>query len=394
MHQPPIVLDDPVGLVVRMEPPRELLEPVREPVRLERVRRPLHDLGVLHEPLDDGELLTRTERRQVDLTERRHDDPLLGDLLVDRLDARVRVLDVVDGVLCRLAGGQRQVERERAVVPAREEGEAHGVASDLLEQLLHQHELAPALGHAHGLPVTQERHELDDQHLERVGRVPEGLHRGLHSRHVAVVVGPEQVDHAVGGAEFHVVVVRDVHGEIGHLAVRAPQHAILVVARLLAQRGRPEPERALPLVGELARGELLQDLLGEVQVAHVALLRRPHVELDAEVAQDAPLLLDDPRHGVPPEALEPLPFIGLRHERLERLEGFGAPRALLLEVLAGEIGEVLTRVAIHRQFGRHAECLAHARLERARQRLELGAGVVDVVLGGDLRPLRAQQARE
>src|SRR2546427_4259322 len=29
-------------------------------------------------------------------------DPLLGDLLVDRLDARVRVLDVVDGVLCRL----------------------------------------------------------------------------------------------------------------------------------------------------------------------------------------------------------------------------------------------------------------------------------------------------
>src|SRR3989449_5480409 len=52
-------------------------------------------------------------RSQVDLTERRHDDPLLGDLLVDRLDARVRVLDVVDGVLCRLAGGQRQGERER-----------------------------------------------------------------------------------------------------------------------------------------------------------------------------------------------------------------------------------------------------------------------------------------
>src|SRR5207244_13370393 len=56
-------------------------------------------------------------------------------------------------------------------------------------------------------------------------------------------------------------------------------------------RARPPPRR------ELARGELLQDLLGEVQVAHVALLRRPHVELDAEVAQDAPLLLDDPRHG-------------------------------------------------------------------------------------------------
>src|SRR2546422_9950073 len=106
-------------------------------------------------------------RSQVDLTERRHDDPLLGDLLVDRLDARVRVLDVVDGVLCRLAGGQRQGERERAVVPAREGGEAHGGASDLPEPLLHQPELAPAPWHAPGLPVTQERHALGDTPPER-----------------------------------------------------------------------------------------------------------------------------------------------------------------------------------------------------------------------------------
>src|SRR5207253_11088720 len=129
----------------------------------------------------------------------------------------------------------------------------------------------------------------------------------------------------------------------GHLTVRAAPEAILVVARLLIERPRPNPELAIRLVAELARGDLLQVLLGEVQVAHVALLRRPHVELDAVVAQDAPLLLDDPRHGVPPEALEPRPFIGLRHERLERLEGFRAPRALLLEALAAEIGQALTR---------------------------------------------------
>src|SRR5256712_6349631 len=33
--------------------------------------------------------------------------------------------------------------------------------SDLVQQFLHQHELAAALGHADGLPVAQQRHELD-----------------------------------------------------------------------------------------------------------------------------------------------------------------------------------------------------------------------------------------
>src|SRR2546429_30823 len=59
------------------------------------------------------------------------------------------------------------------ILSPREEGEARGVAADLLEQLLHQHELAATLGHAHGLAVTQEGHELNDQHLERVGRSEE-----------------------------------------------------------------------------------------------------------------------------------------------------------------------------------------------------------------------------
>src|SRR2546430_1125173 len=121
---------------------------------------------------------------------------------------------------------------------------------------------------------------------------------------------------------------------------------------------------------------------------------RPPVDLAAVAAGAAPLLLGAPRGGVPPEALEPLPVTGVRHERFERLERFGAPRALRLDVLAGEIGEVLARVAIHRQFGRHAERLAPPRLARARQRLELGARAVADVLGGDLPPLAAPRTRD
>src|SRR3989449_1864102 len=164
---------------------------------------------------------------------------------------------------------------------------------------------------------------------------------------------------------------------------RPPRSTLFPYTTLFRSLGRPEPERPLVLVGELARGELLQDLLGKVPVAHVALPRRPHVELDAVVAQDQPLLLEDPRHGVPPEVLEPLP-LGRAHRA----------RAALLPVGPGELDQVLARIAVLGDRGGLAELLRDAHLERARERLELGARVVDVVLGGDLRPLRAQQTRE
>ena len=79
---------------------------------------------------------------------------------------RMAVLHVEDRIVGRLARGHREVELERAVVAPGEEREARGVAPDLLQELLHQHEFPPALGHAHGLAVAQERHELHDQDVE------------------------------------------------------------------------------------------------------------------------------------------------------------------------------------------------------------------------------------
>ena len=292
------------------------------------------------------------------------------------------VLHVIDGVVAGLARRHRQVELERAVVTSREEREARGVAPDLFQQLFHQHELAAALGHPHRLPLAEQRDELNDERLERLRGVAERLHRGAHARDVAVMVGAEQVDHVVDTGELHVVVERDVDGEVGQLAGAPPQHAVLVVAGALDGR-RAEPERAVLLVREAAGGEVLHGLLRQAAVTYVALFRGPHVEVHAVGGERAALLLDHALDGPAAEVLEARALVAGHVARTAR----GA-------VFPGEVGQVFARIAVLRQGGALAELLAYARLERARERLELGAGVVHVELGRDRRALRAQQPRE
>ena len=291
----------------------------------------------------------------------------------------MRVLDVVHGVVARLPRRDRQVEVERAVVAPHQEREARGVAADLLEQFVHQHELAPPLRHAHGLTVAQQSHELDDEHLVRLGRVAERLQRGLHAGHVAMVIGTEQVDDPVGGPELHVVMERHVDRRVGQLAVRLAHDPILVVA----ERGRAKPERAVGVVTEPARRELCQHLLREALVADVTLLGGPDVELDPVVAQDPALRLDDPRHRVAAEVLDAL-----------ALGGGGRDAAALGAIRLRQIDEVLAGISVLGEHRRLAELLAHAYVERARQRLELVAGVVDVELRRNLHALRAEQPRQ
>ena len=196
------------------------------------------------------------------------------------------------------------------------------------------------------------------------------------------MVGAEQVDDVVDAGELHVVVERDIDGEVGQLPGAPPQHAVLVVAGALDRR-RAEPERAVLLVREAARGELLHGLLRQAAVADVALLRGPHVEVHAVGGERAALLLDHPLDGPAPEVLEPRPLVAGNVER-------AASGAVLLR----EVDQVLAGIAVLGQRGRLAELLAHPRLEGARERLELGAGVVHVELGGDPRALRAQQPRQ
>ena len=369
-------------LVIRMERARQLGEPVRDAMRLERARGAGDEVRVLEQSLDQRLLFGGAEQGEVDVAPRGDGDALLRRLAVDRADARVGVLHVVDGIVARLARGHREIELERAVVAPREKREARGVAPHFLQQLLHQDELAAALGHAHRLAVTQQRHELDDQRLERIERVAERGHRRAHARHVAVVVGAEQIDHMIDAREFHEVMIGDVDGKVGELARAPAQHTVLVIAGAGHGR-RAKPQRAVVLVRQPTRGELLHRLLHQAAVTHVALLGRPHVELHAVGRERAALLRD---HELDRPAAEML-------EARARVAGHVEPSALRA-ILRGEVDQVLARIPFFGQRGLVAEGLTHARLERARERLELRAGIVDVELRRDARALRAQEARE
>jgi hypothetical protein len=73
----------------------------------------------------------------------------------------------------------------------------------------------------------------------------------------------------------------------------------------------------------------------------------------------------------------------------------GRRREVVLGGVPGrQLDEVLAGIAVVRQRGRLADRLAQARLERAREGVELVAGVVDVELRGHAGAAAAQQARE
>src|SRR4029078_8240141 len=93
-------------------------------------------------------------------------DPLLPRLRQHRVDARVRVLYVVDGILGRLPPGQLEVEVDRRVVRAREHEPAGRVDPDLADQLVEGDEVAAPLGHRRAraaLYHVDEPHEWDLQ---------------------------------------------------------------------------------------------------------------------------------------------------------------------------------------------------------------------------------------
>ena len=110
-------------------------------------------------------------------------------------------------------------------------------------------------------------HHLDDLRLEPVGVLTEGGDRGPHPREVAMVIGPEDVDQPSVGALELVVVVRDVRGEVRGCAVRADEHAILVVA----EGRRPQPDGSLALIDVPALAQLLDRRVERPALVHGAL---------------------------------------------------------------------------------------------------------------------------
>ena len=265
------------------------------------------------------------------------------------------VLHVVDGVVLRAGARQLEVEVERRVVAALQHEEAGRVGADVVDQLVEAHELALALRHPCPLAPLHHVHQLHDRRLEAIGVAAERGDRRLHPRHVAVVVGAQRVDQALGAALELVAVVRDVAGEVGGGAVGAHQHAVLVVSKL----GGPQPDRSLAVVYVAVLAQL-----GDRRLDQAGLVQRP---------------LGEPAVESHPEAVE--------RGRDPHPHRLGAAAGKVVEVvrvgarggeLGGELGHVLAGVAV---LGWVAP--AHAGGDRLGEAPHLASGVVDVVLALD-----------
>ena len=310
-----------------------------------KLEQPLHEVAL-------GRVQRIVARREVGGERLRH--ALLALLAQDARDPRVRVLDVVDGILLALLAGEREVQVERRVVASLQHVEARGVDADVFDQVVERDDLALPLRHLGALPPLDEVDELHDQDLERIGIASERTPRRVHPRHVSVVVGAPEVDQPVVAALALVEVVGDVGAEVRPLPVRAPQDAVLVVAEL----ARAKPQGSLVLVHVPA---LAQQLQGAVDLA----LARQHVLVEEAVEAD-------------PEALERGPDV-LDHQldaalgQLRRVRVGGARQA------CREVDHVLAAVAV---LGR---LLAPgARGDRLAELQDLRALVVHVELALDV----------
>ncbi len=222
----------------------------------------------------------------------------------------------------------------------------------------------------------------------------ERLHGGPHAADVAVVVGAEQVDEAVGGAELHDSGdrrrrPRSTSARRWSGAARDPCRR-----RLLADLRRAEPERAvLPRSVSPRVGQLVEHPGGQAAVAHVALLRRPHVELDAVLARARGA--GSPPCGPPRSGRDARSTRPAATRARCAVEILGRGELVLAQVLAGELDRG-TRPGSRSPAAR-ADSPTAWRTRASNERASASncvAGVVDVVLGRHLRAARSQETRE
>ena len=288
----------------------------------------------------------------------------------------VGVLDVVDGVVGGGGGQQIQVDVDHGVHGGAGQGVAGRVHADGVDQVLQGDDGAGALGHAHRDAVAHEVDELSDEDLHvGAGSVPEGRAHGHHPADVAVVVGPEQVDGAVGAALALVQVVGEVGGEVGGVAVRLDEDAVLVVPEV----GGAQPGGAVALLDDAAlaqAGDGALDGAGGVQ----GVLVEEDVEVGAEGVQ---LGLDGGEHEVDAAGAED--FGGLGVGQGGRVGAAGGE--LVGGHLLGDLADVGTTVAV--LGGLLAACGGQ---QGAGEAVDLGAVVVEVVLPGDLSATGGQDS--
>ncbi len=122
--------------------------------------------------------------------------------------------------------------------------ESCGIVADLLAQLPQSHELARACRHRELVLATVQRDELHELDLEIVARVAHALETRTQARHVAVMIGAEDVDQVIEAAFAFLVMIGNVGSEVGLRAVLANDDTVFLVAKIRCL----EPRGAISLV--------------------------------------------------------------------------------------------------------------------------------------------------
>ena len=292
----------------------------------------------------------------------------VGRLAQDGADAGMRVLHVVHRVRRVLLLRHLDVEVDGLVRGLRQHEVAGRVHAHLVDELLERDHLAGALGHADGLAVAEQVHQLAEHDLERAGPAP-GREHSLAAGDVAVVVGAPDVDEMVEAAFHFVVVVRHVAHEVRHLAVGLDEHAVLLVI----ERARLEPGGAVLYVDvallvhglEASVHRALAGLVGHVQAA----LAEPALERGAEALGDAMLLGQLVGVGALAEVLHALLRVGVE-PHVAVLVNYGLSDVLHVGAGVARLGHL--DVAAEQLLVAHGHRLAEV--------VHLRAGVVDVEL--------------
>ena len=142
-------------------------------------------------------------------------------------DARVGVLDVVDGVLAVLLDRKVEVKVHLGGRLACVEDEARAVDGHLVQQIAELDRLTGTLRHGDDLSVADELDQLHQQDIELVAVVADGVHRALEAHDMTVMVGAPDVDQLLEAAVEFILVIGDIGGEVGGVAVAADQHIVL-----------------------------------------------------------------------------------------------------------------------------------------------------------------------
>lgn len=224
--------------------PVEMMEQAGQFVGIARdaVRCPLsggigYEIMVRIHLLDEVQFRIGLEKREIGLIHAAPDAACFPGLCQKTVNTRIGILDIVHRVFTGFFLRQVDIEFHLAVQRAAGEEIPRRIGADFVDEFGQRDGFPGAFGHFHGFAVPEERHHLEQVHIEVIGIVAEEFDGRLQTDDVAVMIGAPDIDQLLESAVKFILRIGDIRAEIGGLAIGADDHAVLVVSVV----GRAEP---------------------------------------------------------------------------------------------------------------------------------------------------------